>query len=157
VKCTGYGLTFAVELGQNLTVLTANDRLRVMQVTIDIPEGLAQRLEPERGHLAEIIESGRRLRDWIGASALAQELVSFLARGPRPQEILAFRPSKAAVTRSQELLLRNKSGALTPAEEAELDEMALLDQLVTLIKAKAGQPSHPAWAAPGSPRACAGP
>ena len=108
-----------------------------MQLTIDIPEALAQRLEPERGHLAEIIESGLRLRDWVGASALAQELVSFLARGPRPQEILAFRPSEAAITRSQELLQRNQTGALTPAEEAELDEMARLDHLVSLIKAKA--------------------
>jgi hypothetical protein len=115
-----------------------------MQLTIEIPEGLAQRLEPERGHLAEIIESGLRLRDWVGASVLAQEVVSFLARGPRPQEILAFRPSEGAVTRSRELLRRNKTGALTPAEEAELDEMALLDHLVTLIKAKAWQHTRPA-------------
>jgi hypothetical protein len=115
-----------------------------MQLTIDIPEDLAQRLAPERGHLAEIIESGLRLRDWVGASTLAQEVVGFLARGPRPKEILDFRPSKAAVTRSQELLGRNKTGALTPAEEAELDEMALLDQLVTLIKARAWQHTRPA-------------
>ena len=127
-----------------MTVLTGRNRVRLMQLTIEIPEGLAQRLEPERGHLAEIIESGLRLRDWVGASVLAQEVVSFLARGPRPQEILAFRPSEGAVTRSRELLRRNKTGALTPAEEAELDEMALLDHLVTLIKAKAWQHTRPA-------------
>lgn len=115
-----------------------------MQLTIDIPERLAHRLESQRAHLAEIIEGGLRLRDWVGASALAQEVVGFLAKGPRPQEILAFRPSAAAVTRSQELLQRNKAGALTPAEEAELDEMALLDHLVALIKAKAWQQSQPA-------------
>ena len=45
-----------------------------MQLTIDIPERLVQRLETERGNLAEIIEGGLRLRDWVGASALAQEL-----------------------------------------------------------------------------------
>ena len=105
-----------------------------MQLTIDIPEALAQRLEPERGHLAEIIESGLRLRDWVGASALAQELVSFLARGPRPQEILAFRPSEAAITRSQELLQRNQTGALTPAEEAELDEMLYSKSLPLVLE-----------------------
>lgn len=115
-----------------------------MQLTIEIPDGLAQRLESKHNHLAEIIESGLRLRDWVGASALAQEVVSFLARGPRPQEIVEFRPSAPAIARSQELLERNKAGTLTPAEEAELDEMALLDQLVTLIKAKAWQHARPA-------------
>lgn len=115
-----------------------------MQVTIEIPDQLAQRLEPERDRLAEIIESGLRLRSWVGASALAQEIVVFLARGPLPQEIVAFRPSAAATERSQELLQRNKQGGLTPSEEAELEEMALLDQLVTLIKAQAWQHTRPA-------------
>jgi hypothetical protein len=115
-----------------------------MQLTIDIPEGLVERLEPERGRLAEIIESGLRLRDWVGASVLAQEVVDFLAKGPRPQEIVEFRPSLAAVERSRELLNRNQEGGLTPAEESELEEMALLDHLVTLIKAKAWQHTRPA-------------
>jgi hypothetical protein len=122
-----------------LTFEAFSGRLEPMQVTIDIPAGLAQRLEPERERLAEILESGLRLRDWVGASALAQEVVGFLARGPRPQEIVEFRPSEAAVERSRELLQRNKEGQLTPAEEAELEEMALLDNLVALIKAKAWQ------------------
>ena len=115
-----------------------------MQLTIDIPDRLAQRLEPERDRLAEIIESGLRLRDWVGASALAQEIVAFLARGPRPQEIVAFRPSAVAVERSRELLRRNQEGGLTPSEGAELEEMALLDHLVTLIKAQAWQHTRPA-------------
>lgn len=110
-----------------------------MQLTIEIPDGLARRLAPEQDRLAELLESGLRLRDWVGASSLAQEVVSFLARGPRPQEIIEFRPSDTAVERSRELLRRNAAGQLTPAEEAEMEEMALLDHLVTLIKAKAWQ------------------
>jgi hypothetical protein len=110
-----------------------------MQVTIEIPESLAQRLGSEADRLEEIIESGLRLRDWAGGSAMAREVVDFLARGPRPQEIIAFRPSQTATERSRELLRRNQEGRLTPAEEAEMEEMALLDHLVTLIKAKASQ------------------
>jgi hypothetical protein len=110
-----------------------------MQVTIDIPERLAARLEPERDRLAAIIESGLRLKDWVGTSPLAEELVAFLARGPRPAEIVAFRPSEAALAREKELLGQNKERPLAPSEEAELDEMALLDHFVTLIKAKAWQ------------------
>jgi len=115
-----------------------------MQLTIDIPERLAARLEPERGQLAAIIESGLRLKDWAGTSPLTEELVGFLARGPRPEEIVAFRPSESALARARELLGRNKQGLLAPSEEAELDEMALLDDLVTLIKAKAWQYTRPA-------------
>ena len=118
--------------------------MQAVQVTIEIPEGLARRVNAERDRLAEIIESGFRLRDWAGASGLAQEVVNFLARGPRPQEIVAFRPSEAAVQRSQELLLRNQAGELTPAEEAEMEEMALLDHFVALIKARAWQHTRPA-------------
>jgi hypothetical protein len=70
---------------------------------------------------------------------LAEELVAFLARGPRPAEIVAYRPSEAAAARARELLGRNKDGPLAPSEEAELDEMALLEHFVTLIKAKAWQ------------------
>jgi hypothetical protein len=114
-----------------------------MQVTLDISDHLARRLESEREHLAEIIESGLRLREWVGASALVKEVIEFLARGPRPQEIVAFRPSASAIDRSRELLHRNSAGTLTSAEEAELEEMALLDHLVTLIKAKAWQYAQP--------------
>ena len=105
---------------------------------------MARRLEPERERLAEIIESGLRLKNWVVAFALAEEIVAFLARGPRPQEIVAFRPSEVAVERSRELLRRNQAGGLAPSEEAELEEMALLDHLVTLIKAQAWQHTCPA-------------
>jgi len=77
-----------------------------------------------------------RLRQRTGVSAPAKEVIGFLAGGPRPEEIVGFRPSIEAVERSRELLRRNQDGVLTPAEAAELDEMASLDQLVTLIKAK---------------------
>ena len=70
-------------------------------------------------------------------TALACEIIGFLARGPRPQDIVAFRPSETSVERSRDLLRRNKEQSLTPAEEAELNEMALLDHWMTLIKAKA--------------------
>jgi hypothetical protein len=130
-----------------LAAIDRHTRLRYakpVQVTLDISDNLAQRLESEREHLTEIIESGLRVREWVGASVLVKEVIDFLGRGPRPQEIVAFRPSAAAVERSRELLRRNKEGRLPPAEEAELEEMALLDHLVTLIKAKAWQYARPA-------------
>ena len=107
-----------------------------MQLMIDLPDELAQRLQPEREHLAEIIERGLR-QGWSEGAGLAREIISFLGRGPQPAEILAFRPSPVFLERSRELLWKNKQGALSGAEEAELDEMLRLDHLVTLIKAEA--------------------
>ncbi len=106
-----------------------------MQVTIDIPDELAEQLEPDRDHLSSIIARGLR-RSWSGGSGLRREVISFLARRPSADEILDFRPSDRASKRSQELLRRNQEGTLTPEEEAELDEMCEVDRFVSLIKAE---------------------
>ena len=106
-----------------------------MQLTIEIPDQLARQLEPQRERLADIIARGLR-RTWSAGSALRREVISFLARQPSGDEILAFRPSEQAAARAQELLRRNQEGALTAAEEAELDEMCELDRFVALIKAE---------------------
>jgi hypothetical protein len=52
-----------------------------MRLTIDIPEKLADQLEPEREHVAEIIARGLR-RSWTGNSILRREVISFLAGQP---------------------------------------------------------------------------
>jgi hypothetical protein len=77
-----------------------------MQMTIEIPDKLAKQLEPEQDRVADIIARGLR-RSWSGASGLRREVISFLAGSPAAEEVLRFRPSKAAVKRSRELLARN--------------------------------------------------
>jgi len=68
---------------------------------------------------------------------LQEEIVEFLARGPSPEEIIAFRPSVQAVNDIQQLLTKNYATRLTAAEEAELDQVEWLDNLMTQIKAHA--------------------
>ena len=109
-----------------------------MQLTIEIPDELAGRIESRRDQLAEIIERGLR-QSGAESSALAQDVVAFLARGPQPEEILAFRPSETAVVRTRELLGKNRAGSLTPDEQAELEEMSRLNHLFALIKAHVHQ------------------
>jgi len=107
-----------------------------MQLTIEIPDHLASRVEAERERLVEIIELGLR-QQWSETAGLAREIIAFLARGPQPNEILKFRPSAEFLERSRELLGRVKGGGGSPADEAELDEIAYLDHFVSLIKAEA--------------------
>jgi hypothetical protein len=108
-----------------------------MQLTIEIPDELAQGLCHDSREVSELIEAGLRFRDWVGASTVANEVIEFLAGGPKPADIIAFHPSPAAMTHVRELLDENRSGDLTASQKAELDEMALLDHLITLVKARA--------------------
>lgn len=114
-----------------------------MQMTIDIPDELARQLEPERERLAEIIRRGLSelgmLEGDLGNSALAEEVLAFLARGPQPEEIVAFRPSEKSVKRIRQLLDKNRAGALTAEEEAEMDHIQSLNNLFSLIKVHARQ------------------
>ncbi len=69
-----------------------------------------------------------------------EEIADFFARAPSQQEIAAFRLSDAAQARTRQLLDKNASGTLTPEEAAELDELVLLDRLITLIRSRLPDP-----------------
>jgi predicted transcriptional regulator len=119
-----------------------------MQMTIEIPDDLARKLEPKRERLAEIIRRGLGelglLEAGVGSCALAEEVLAFLSRGPQPQEIVAFRPSRQSVERIRELLDKNREGKLTTEEEAEMDCIQSLNHLFSLIKVHARQHLRPA-------------
>jgi hypothetical protein len=114
-----------------------------MQITIEIPDDLAQQLEPEREHLVEVLRRGlsqsRSLPIAAGNCALAEEILVFLARGPHPKEIVAFRPSQKSVDRIRELLEKNRQRTLTTEEEVEMDYIESVNNLYALIKAHARQ------------------
>lgn len=112
----------------------------MVEMTIQLPNELASRLQPVQDRLVEIIELG--LREIEPAQhKLHNEVIEFLASGPSPQAIMHFRPSTEAQTRVAELLDKNRAGTLTPAEEAELDQYERLDYFMTLVKARARQQS----------------
>ena len=107
-----------------------------MQMTIDLPDQLARRIAAQKEKLGEIIERGLQQQS-EGTSPRWREVIEFLASGPRPEEIVAFRPPAAHAERSDELLYKNRQSQLTGAEEAELDEMEHINHLMTLLKAEA--------------------
>ena len=65
------------------------------------------------------------------------EVIELLARAPSREEIAAFRLSAAARERIRGLLARNAEGTLTADEQRELDQAALLDDILSLIRARA--------------------
>jgi hypothetical protein len=93
-------------------------------------------MQPERDHLEKILLPGLHQRP-AQVSSLRREFLAFLAGGPPPAEIISFRPSSATVQRMRDLLQQNKQGGLSPAEDAEMDDIAEIDHLVTQVKAQA--------------------
>ena len=86
-----------------LISLAADGNFKLMQLTIEIPDELARQLEPERERIAEVIQRGLAQLN-SSDSAIAQEVIEFLGRGPGPREIIGFRPSADSIRRADELL-----------------------------------------------------
>ena len=65
------------------------------------------------------------------------EVDEFLISTPTPKQILDFRPSQTAQERLRYLLDAGSSRALTPDEEAELNETLAVEQFMRRLKIKA--------------------
>ena len=66
-----------------------------------------------------------------------EQVLDFLAASPSAQEIINFRPAPKAQQRFSELLELNRQRSLTLAENEELEHYIRIDQMVSLLKAKA--------------------
>ena len=118
-------------------------------ITLQIPDELAQRLEPLQNRLPELLwqllevtkqpttiqpESKTNTAD---IPAVYREVLDFLIETPTPQDIVSFKVSQNAQTRLQNLLDKNREATLTPMEIAELDVYEQLEHLMILLKARA--------------------
>lgn len=119
------------------------------QLTIQIPDELASRLEPLRDRLPELliqlIETSsktpstvpERLASITELPSVYGEVLDFLIKRPTPQEIAAFKVSLQAQERLRTLLEKNQEATLTAEETAELDVYEQLEHLMLLLKARA--------------------
>ena len=115
-------------------------------ITLELPDELALRLNPLRNHLPnllyEILEPGssktgpRIIKTGVMYPAY-QAMIDFLASGPTPGQIITHRPSTIFQERLAELLNKNREEDLTEAESAELDSYEQIDDLMSLLKARA--------------------
>ncbi len=64
------------------------------------------------------------------------EVIAFFARAPSREDIADFRLSPTAEQRLRALLAGNAAGTLSAGEERELDQMVLLDDIVSLIRVR---------------------
>ncbi|WP_013325763.1 hypothetical protein [Gloeothece verrucosa] len=113
------------------------------ELTIQISDELASRLEPLRERLpqllAQLLETTDRSAEVTvtDTSSVYAEVLDFLLHSPTKSEIIAFKVSPQAQERLRTLLEKNRESALTPLETAELDTYQQLEHLMILLKAHA--------------------
>jgi hypothetical protein len=107
----------------------------MVEMTVQIPDELAERIEPMSRWLPTILELSL-----IGfktlATATASEVVEFLSQNPSPQDVLDYHVSDAAQTRLQRLLALNDARLLSEAEQMELDQLQRLEHVIIMLKAQ---------------------
>jgi len=118
-------------------------------ITLQIPDELAQRLEPLQNRLPELLwqlleltKKPTTIEQEITTHSgdiptVYQEVLDFLIESPIPQDIVNFKVSQQAQTRLQTLLDKNRESTLNPMEIAELDVYEQLEHLMILLKARA--------------------
>lgn len=112
----------------------------MIQLTMQVPDDLARRIEPIGSWLPTIIELSLVGFKTV-AIAAATEVIQFLATNPTPQELLNYHISEQAQNRLQRLLVLNESGILSEDEQLELDELERLEHIVVMLKAQVANQS----------------
>jgi hypothetical protein len=121
------------------------------QITIDIPDELAQRLAPFQSQFSDLftsliatkllgqntIESSTPTSNLTSTSGTYQEILDFLIARPTSEQIINFKVSESSQSRLQTLLQKNREAALTAAETAEIDLYEQLDTLIGFLKIRA--------------------
>lgn len=78
-----------------------------------------------------------------------EEVAEFFARGPSLAEIAHFQLSDAAQGAISQLLEKEDDGTLTAEERHQLDELLIVNDLVTLIRSRIPPLGPVASSAPG--------
>nr|MDZ8058419.1 hypothetical protein [Nostoc sp. EkiNYC01] len=119
------------------------------KLTIQIPDELAERLEPLQSRLPQLLwllldadvrqtsEQPKVNAQTVEISEVYQEVLDFLIKRPTPEEIIAFKVSSQAQMQLEVLLEKNRSASLTQMELAQLDVYEQLEHLMILLKARA--------------------
>jgi arsenate reductase-like glutaredoxin family protein len=121
------------------------------QITIEIPDELAQRLAPFQSQFSDLftsliatrllgqntIDSSTPASTLTSTSGTYQEILDFLIDRPTSAQIINFKVSEASQSRLQTLLQKNREAALTVTETAEINLYEQLDTLIGFLKIRA--------------------
>lgn len=67
---------------------------------------------------------------------LVDEITSFLAKNPTPEQIISYRVPEIFEQRAAELLEINRTVGLSAQQREEMNEFLRMDHFMTMLKAK---------------------
>jgi hypothetical protein len=108
----------------------------MVEITIQVPEALAERIAALGDRLPEVLEIGLKELPPL-PTEVYRYVLEFLASNPSPQAISNFNPTPRMQERISELLQKNRTEGLMTEETAELDEYVRLDRFLTTLKIRA--------------------
>lgn len=110
----------------------------MIQMTVQVPEELAKRLQPIQVWLPAILELSI-----VGfktlATETATEIIQLFAANPTPQEVLDYHVCERAQARLRRLLALNSAGLLGEEEQQELDELQKIEHTIIKLKTQLAQ------------------
>ena len=110
----------------------------MVEITLEVPEALAERLSAVRDRLPEVLACGLDELSPL-PNEVYRYILEFLAGNPSPEAVLNFRPTPQMQERISELLEKNRAGQLTPAEAAELEEYERIEHCIRMLKIQASR------------------
>jgi hypothetical protein len=110
----------------------------MVEITIEVPESLAEQLASVRDRLPEVLARGLGQLSSV-PNEVYRYILEFLASNPSPEAILHFKPTPQMQERISELLEKNRTGQLTRAESAELDEYERIEHCIRMLKIQASK------------------
>lgn len=107
----------------------------MVDMTMQIPDELAKRIQPIRPWLPTILELSL-----VGfktlATETASEVIHFLSTNPSRKKVLNYHVSERAQKQLRRLLALNEAGLLGEDEQAELDELQKIEHTIVVLKAE---------------------
>jgi hypothetical protein len=106
------------------------------QITIEVPDALAEQLSTMHDRLPEVLARGLSEPSPLLNEAY-RHVLKFLTSNPSPEEIVNFKLTLQIQEHISNLLEKNRAGQLTAAEETELDGYGEINSLVRQLKIQA--------------------
>ena len=94
----------------------------MVELTLQIPNSLAQQIQPISNWLPTIIELSVANFKFSQVKKASDELVAFLSSNPTPKKVLKYKISAESQNRVSDLLEKNGLGTINSTEDQELDE-----------------------------------
>lgn len=106
----------------------------MVKFTIQLPDDLANRLDPIRQWLPPILDLS--LGSFKTPAAItATEIIAFLSNNPSSKAVFHYHVSQRAQERLRHLLALNSAGRLSLYAERELDEIEKIEHIMMMLKA----------------------